>query len=68
MKRYKPKQYQYRMKRGFFLFPRWYEFVANGDGSAEEIARFKLNWDTGIPPRYRKLKLQKLVDGKWVKV
>lgn len=67
MKRHKPKQYQYRMKRGFLLWPKWEEFKTINDCVALEWVSRYIEQNPN-PFRYRKVKVQKLVDGKWVNI
>lgn len=69
MKRKMPKLYQYRLKRGFFLFPRWCDFKSFGDSNAIHDANQMLDFDNSFfRLQYSKLKLQRLVKGEWVEV
>ena len=69
MKHHKPKTYQYRFKRGFFLFPKWETLKMESDEVARNQADILLERDATFKRfQFRKLVLQKLIDGKWVNI
>ncbi len=69
MKHKKIKLYHYRFKRGFFLFPKWEELREPNDAVAKGRALDQLDFDNAFARfQYHKLKLQKLIDGKWIEI
>jgi hypothetical protein len=65
MKRHYPKLKNYRVKRGFFLLPKWEVFCAYNDKEAIRQADAFIGFDEMFRFKYRKVVLQKFRNGKW---